>query len=968
MSDQATAGAWQPEQLVETLLALSEPTAQEQLLAEHVGLADEQVADALKRHADKYLRSAIQQSLRCAELLIYLSDLTHNALYRALGLLAQGNAYSIGLGEYRAALTPFAEAFTLYGELNRPVGQARVEIGRMWALSCLGQYTEAFARCAWARQVLEQASEWRLLATATLNLAIIYCRSGDDATALTLYDEADALYLRLGLRGSGEWLWVQQSRAVSLRNMGRFDEAIAAGEATSHLLQELGQSVEAARAQQNLALTYFILGRHNEGLNYLDQANEVFRADGRQSDAVLVELSASNCLLQLRRFEEALEKCRRVRDLFGQRGAQEIVAQAIVNEAVAYTNLQRFDEAITSLQEAYDIFTGLGNQVWQTMSQLEMAAVLQLQDRSAESLTIAQQAAQVFQNYGLVVEAAQAQLVAVRAALALQRFDQAQTLTQAALATGIERDLPSLTYQAYQLLGRRAEAEADVCLALSQYDHAVSELERMRGWLMVEHRANFLEDKQALYEDAVRLSLSLGQPDQGLLYAERAKSRALLDLLAFRLDLRIQARRPEDQLLVEELTALRTQRDYLYRRWAGEGEVKVRGWTPAEGEPGERHEILDLEKRITTLWHQLLVHNADYARDASLWQVRTEPVQKYLPPATVLLEYYTIRGEVMVFVVTIEGVQAQPLGCRLSQIQRWLQLLQVNLNLTATAAPSQQAALKHNAYGLLRQLHHALIEPVLPALGSAANLVIVPHGPLHYLPFHAFYDGQTFLLEQYEISYLPGSSLLRYCQEATVAPAGALIYGHSAQGRLPNTIHEVRRVAEILGEEALVEDELTSDDLRQRLVDCRVVHLATHGDFRADNPLFSGLVVGDGWLTTLDIFNARLGASLVTLSGCQTGRTVVQGGDELAGLMRAFLSAGAASLVLSLWAVEDRSTAQLMQAFYQNLANGYSKGAALRAAQLRFIRTPPGDEPNHPDYSHPYFWAPFFLVGASGQL
>ena len=127
-------------------------------------------------------------------------------------------------------------------------------------------------------------------------------------------------------------------------------------------------------------------------------------------------------------------------------------------------------------------------------------------------------------------------------------------------------------------------------------------------------------------------------------------------------------------------------------------------------------------------------------------------------------------------------------------------------------------------------------------------------------------------------------------------------------------------------------------------------------------------MVGDGWLTTLDIFNARLGASLVTLSGCQTGRTVVQGGDELAGLMRAFLSAGAASLVLSLWAVEDHSTAQLMQAFYQNLADGYHKGAALRAAQLRFIHSQPGDDPNRPVYSHPYFWAPFFLVGDAGQL
>jgi CHAT domain-containing protein len=144
------------------------------------------------------------------------------------------------------------------------------------------------------------------------------------------------------------------------------------------------------------------------------------------------------------------------------------------------------------------------------------------------------------------------------------------------------------------------------------------------------------------------------------------------------------------------------------------------------------------------------------------------------------------------------------------------------------------------------------------------------------------------------------------------------------------------------------------------------VHLATHGDFRADNPLFSGLVLADGWLTTLDVFNLRLKASLVTLSACQTGRTVVGGGDELLGLMRAFLSAGASALVLSQWAVEDRCTAQLMQAFYHKLESGWTKGAALRYAQLQFIR--PGETSDGDVYRHPYFWAPFFLVGNPGPL
>jgi CHAT domain-containing protein len=168
--------------------------------------------------------------------------------------------------------------------------------------------------------------------------------------------------------------------------------------------------------------------------------------------------------------------------------------------------------------------------------------------------------------------------------------------------------------------------------------------------------------------------------------------------------------------------------------------------------------------------------------------------------------------------------------------------------------------------------------------------------------------------------------------------------------------------------QVLVENEATLARLKETAPTCRTIHLATHGTFRADNPLFSGLNLADGWLTTLDVFDLRLNASLVTLSACQTGQSVVASGDELLGLMRAFLYAGAASLILSQWTVQDRCAAQLMETVYQKLAEGWNKGAALRHAQLAFLA---GEHPGRtaPDlHAHPYFWAPFFLVGDVGAL
>ncbi len=173
----------------------------------------------------------------------------------------------------------------------------------------------------------------------------------------------------------------------------------------------------------------------------------------------------------------------------------------------------------------------------------------------------------------------------------------------------------------------------------------------------------------------------------------------------------------------------------------------------------------------------------------------------------------------------------------------------------------------------------------------------------------------------------------------------------------------VRLPAQI-GGQLLLEQDATQATLQEAMSQSHLIHLATHGHFRADNHLFSGLALEDGWLTTLDIANLRLQAALVTLSACQTGRHIVGGGDELLGLMRAFLGAGASSLVATLWAVEDESTAQLMATFYGQLAAGLGKGAALRQAQLSLLASTGKND----RYRHPYYWAPFFLVGDTGPL
>lgn len=958
------------EELIERLEEQRKADFQRRLLEENVSLLDDRVAQCLKNQADRLLREDVGRSLETAGLLVDLGDLIGNPCYRALGLLAEANARCIGgLGEYRQAVDLYNEAADLYQQQGQVLEQARSQIGKVYALAFLGRYTEALQIGDWARGILEAHEEWERLAGLTVNLGMIQGRVGEDERALALFNHAYSLYSRLVEEGEPYLPWVDQNRSIVLRNLGHFKASIQASQRAWQALSDQGQKVEAARARQNLAVTHFVLGRHNEALRLLDEVRDVFWGDGRHRDVILVDLLVTDCLLQLRRFADVLERCHQIAHTFTELGAPFEVGQALLNQAVAYVGLHRHAEAIGSLAAARSLFEQEGNLVWQACTDLETATVLCQERRFAEGLELGRACADVFRDHNLPIRAAQGDLIAARAAAALQQVDQAHCLAKDALAVAESHDVPSLTHQGHHLLGGLALARGDRPGALAHYEQAIQEFERLRGQLMVEHRIDFVQDKQLVYEDAVCLCLDLDLPEKASRFAERSKSRALHDLLAYRLDLGIRARDSADLPLVNELMQLRAERDRLYRRWEGREESREDDWDATDqARQQTRKRMLALEKRITGLWHRLLIRSADYARDASLWQVRNEPIQSYLGPETVLLKYFVAHQQLFAFVITGEHVEARRLPADLGQVWGLVRRVQLNLSTASRSEPDQVLRLIPNAQGVLGRLHHLLLAPLGNVVESFRRLVIVPHGPLHYLPFHALYDGAAYLLERHQISYLPGASFLHYCHQVQPASTGLLVIGHSHGGLIPHAPQEAKVVAALFAEKACLEGEATLAHVQETAADCRLIHLAAHGEFRPDNPLFSGLALDGGWLTTLDIFNLQLKASLVTLSACRTGQSVVGGGDELLGLMRAFAYAGAASLVLSLWTVEDHSTAKLMTSFYQKLVEGWDKAAALRHAQLELIRGEPSADSGVGRLAHPYYWAPFFLVGQTGPL
>jgi CHAT domain-containing protein len=950
--------------------------SQQALLERHQVLMP--LAEELKKEGDKQTQKAtgIPRATQFAKLILYLADLASDDFLEALGLRAEGNVHLFS-HQHQEAVDCYDKAAQLYRRHEAELEAAWAEIGAVSSLAHLGRLAEAEAVYERISQVFRGHKQLFPLAAVTGNLTIMYKDLGKDVEALHLAEQARALFYQLGSEGESSIPRIENNRAISLRNLGRFEESIQASQIAVEINMTLGQTAEAARALQNMAFTYFLLGHYNQALQLYEEVRKSFLSGGRERDALIADLEAIDCLLQLRRFNNVLEKCAEVQDHGF--GLQMNLAQSYLHQATAYTSKYpaEYDKALQAVSQARAIFEKQGNQVWMAMSDLQVATIFSLQGKDAESLTLAQSCAGIFRDHALPVNEAQAWLTAARVALKLKWHDLAYRLLLDAsniIAVQPKHTLPFLDYQIHHLLGRLAQRQAKYQQAEAEYRKAIENLELLRGRVMVELTAGFLEDKQSVYEELVTLYLKqLKDYPKAWTYAERAKSRALIDLLVHRIDLTIRARSPEDEPLVQELMALRAERSRLYRRLQERRRMRESTFNESverEQQAGANdtlsaeQELLGLEQQLEEKWNGLLQRNADYERDVSLSVVSLERVQAYLEPECCLIEYFIAHGQVFAFLITHNSIDVQPLA-PLSKVKRWLKLLEMNLKAVPSTKLSRIPALTTRAKGLLHHLYRLLMQPLAKSIKSYRRLVIVPHGILHALPFHALYDkeGQAYLLEQYELSYLPSASLLHYCQPDEQVGAGTLILAHTQGGTLPGREREGRLIQELTKGAYLLDEEATLKHFHQQAPTCRILHLATHGQFKADNPLFSGLALEDGELTTLDIFNSRLSASLVVLSACETARAKLGGGDELLGLSRAFLYAGATSLVVSQWKVEDQSTEQLMGAFYQHLMAGSTKAEALRKAQQQFIQ-----QKKETIYTHPFFWSAFFLMGDAGEL
>lgn len=938
-------------ELVALLLA-TEDGEQRHALITQTPLDQETVQQAVTELLDEAARQLGADPRRTHQLsldALAIAERAGDDFQQAMARMRFGDALR-ALGRNAEACAVWDEAAAVFTRLGRPVEAARTRIGWIMASANLGRLDASIAAARRARRVFLTHGETYRAAVLGHNVSFSLLEHGQYAAALRFCSGALTDFLRLGAEGDRGAAIARANRGIALTRLGRHREGLAELDLARREYQELGQRAGFGRVTRNIALASMDLGRYDAAIRRFEEALSIFRELHLSAEAVWTARDLAGCLLALNRPASALAILWQAEEDLRSTDSVHDALSIANRKAATFLALGDESAALATLAEAERLFpTGaIHERAW--LATYRAAALLHSESPS-EALAAAAHAGRLARSSGTRRLLAEALLVESAARLGLGQTAAAERVAARAQRLAGRMDAAPLLHQARQVLGEIAEAQGRADLARRRYTAAIKQLEREQSGVIFQFRDSFAQSRGLAYERLARLQLEAGQARQAFATAERAKSRALVDAIAGRVELRprgsIAARR-----LALELSRAREDYAAAFAQAAEAG----------AGEPA-RERLAALEGRIEQLLQRLQLEAAPDRVD-ELQGATPDFSPPQLPGGAALLEFFACGDDLLRFWVDSGGVQGEILAGALPEIERLLRIFRTNLDAAERTAPNQREALTAQARLVLGRLYQRLLSGL--ALDGCRSLVVVPHGPLHYLPFHALYDGERYLIERFAVSYAPSAALYRVCSARVQRQqhGRALVLAHSHGGHLPFALEEGEAVAKALRAPLHREEMATRALLESAGRRAGTIHIAAEGRFRADAPLFSHIELADGPLTTADVFNLELQAGLVTLSACETGRSLVGGGDALVGIARAFLYAGAASLLVSQWRAGDATASQLMARFYHALKQGAGAAEALRQAQIAFLSA--GMPQN--GQAHPFLWAGFQITGDGKRL
>jgi CHAT domain-containing protein/tetratricopeptide (TPR) repeat protein len=941
------------EELAASLLAADDAERSE-LLKRHTGLVSVDLAHSLKALFHDARVSDPAQAECAAAALNHLADFLDHPEVSALAGWISGIAALDIEGKAELALARLDRAEALFNRLKQPLQSAITRVSKLRALAMLGHYEEALDCGLRARDILLAHGDTLSAGKIEHNLGNIYLRRDR-------YQEAEYFYRSARARFEADndekqCVLIETNLATALVFQHKFREAAQLFKAALARAENLELGVTQAVIECDLGCLALFQGRYDQALDYLERSRRRYSALDMVHESAIAEQEIADAYLELNLAPEAAEIYARIIPTFDKLEMRAEQARALAYKGRACLLLGQTRQTHKLLAQARALYAAEGNTVGEAIVTLAEAQLYHANGNFASAAEAAARAEPPLKEAGAWERLLLSRWIMGEAARAQGDAREARKIFDSALRDAELQALPQLAQRCHTSLGLLYAEAGFPDSAEASFKRAIELIEDLRALLPGdEFRTAFVGDKLIPYIELVRICLDHpggARVEEAFGYVERSRSRALADLLNGSVGFLPKPRDRFEAELFTRLEELREELNWFYSQIDLPPEASA---PRAPAMMASLHaSVRERESAVLEITRQL-----QHRGEKALTSVETLDIaglQRDLGPDTALVEYFSLDGELLAFIITDEGVEvARHLGqeAEVRQAQERLRFQIDSLRHGAERMRNHMDELARRTRHHLSALHKLLLEPVESRIGER-RLAVVPYRALHYVPFHALHDGRGYVIERREVCYAPSASVLRRCLAAPKrALEHALLLGVS-DAQAPRVREEILTLAPLFhSAEALVGPSATTEALRKSAAEADVLHLACHGQFRSDNPLFSSLRLADGWLTVRDAYGLQLKCELAVLSACETGLNAVAPGDEIIGLARGFFSAGAPSLVVTLWTVDDEETAALMAEFYKRLLAGDTPAAALRYAQMEMLERQP----------HPFFWSPFVLLG-----
>ena len=893
------------------------------------------------------------------------------------------------LGNLDQALEFAHQALRMKQELGDrgEIGNTQNQLGLIyWERS---EYPNAIQHLNDAIEIASAVGDKELEGSARNNLGLVFDERGDYSHSLEQYQQALALHRASHFeRGEGDTLGNIGGIYLLL---GKFSEALPYYRQALEISERLGLKPASSDDLGDIALCQAGTGDIDAALASFDRAAHVAREAGLAKEEADWHKGKGTTLAGLGRYDAALQEYAAAEQVYERSGLQRELVEALIDTATVYESLGDIPAAETRFQHGLRLAKKIGSAAGETASMLALgdlerrrrnngqadtyfglaltratavgdeatliAALLQRGrneidvKRYGEALKDVMQASEIADRLANRPAMAQSRYVLGEVQRCRADFDKA--LEQYATAENLQKQIrdPELGWRVLYGRGQTFEAQGKALDAIRAYKGAIGVIEETRSQISEErYRAGYIEDRYEVYVTLVELLLKLGNPEDAFIYSEKLRARAYFDQLGPTASAGSDS---DAQRRIRELgERIRSLRHAIEKEYA----------TPEKERRGQALELYSAELNRAEKDYQELLDNAHSNRDFSVRPQAipsVSEIQRLLPPETALIEFVVGKQSVSTLLITPSSIAGIPVNVSSESLSSRTELLR---GLIMQRSPKWI----YPAKGIFRLLFAPLDSDT--RLARYRQLLIIPDGVLNYVPFAALPNSRDrFLGDEYNIAYLPSAAAL--VAESPENDSGRKLLAMApSEPKLPNTAAEARSIGSMFsGDSRVVFGKEATETLFKRVAgNYNYLHLATHGSLNRNAPSLSALQLepdaqNDGRLELHEVANMKLHARLVTLSACETalGRgyfTETPAGDEFVGMTRAFLGAGSHGVLASLWAVNDESTRILMVKFYRHLLR--SGGAEALAQAQREVRQ------EDPRYRHPYYWAPFVMVGA----